>query len=62
MERGKLKRVHHVSNISTALKFLEMKKVNFQREVKISTHFYSYICLFDIQFFFIDKTGEYQCV
>lgn len=27
MERGKLKRVHHVSNISTALKFLEMKKV-----------------------------------
>lgn len=27
MERGKLKRVHYVSNLSTALKFLESKKV-----------------------------------
>ena len=28
MERGKLKRVHYVSNLSTALKFLESKRVN----------------------------------
>ncbi|KAH3846241.1 hypothetical protein DPMN_088540, partial [Dreissena polymorpha] len=27
MERGKLKRVHYVSNLSTALKFLESKKI-----------------------------------
>ncbi|XP_033734091.1 spectrin beta chain, erythrocytic-like isoform X2 [Pecten maximus] len=27
MERGRLKRVHHVSNLSTALKFLETKKI-----------------------------------
>ena len=28
IEKGKLKRVHYVSNLSTALKFLESKKVS----------------------------------
>ena len=30
MEKGKLKRVHYVSNLSTALSFLEQKKVAFK--------------------------------